>query len=123
MAGQQDNINDRIEKDRQRIADDTLREVWPLMDAVVKANKSGPRQRETSEIPELDLQGNLMAKQRKVSATRRTGPGKKGSQVVDLSQRHTSNISSWRMSVPSIISEIVSRDIDKFCRNPASQAG
>ena len=97
-------------------SDSKNRSTWPLMDAVVRANKSGGQQRETSEIPDLDLASNLMAKQRKAYATKRTGPGQKSTRTVSFAETCASHAAFRRMSIPSIISEIVSRDINKLCR-------
>ena len=104
-------------------SDSKNRSTWPLMDAVVRANKSGGKQRETSEIPDLDLASNLMAKQRKASATRRTGPGQESTRTVGFTEACASHATSRRMSIPSIISEIVSRDINKLCQASTLQAG
>ncbi len=104
-------------------SDSKNRPTWPLMDAVVRANKSGGKQRETSEIPDLDLASNLMARQRKASATRRTGPEQKSNPAVEFAETCASHAASRRLSIPSIISEIVSKDINKLCRASTLQAG
>ena len=72
------------------------------------------------EIPSFDLAEEIMAEQRKITATKRKGPGKKG-QVENL--RPEAESIDHRVEQPGpaqdeqMIADIVARDIEKLCKD------
>lgn len=73
------------------------------------------------EIPKFDLAEQILAEQRKLSAVRRKGPGKRAkTQIPQTIKPATHPIESPR--IPSeqeqIIAEIVARDIENLLKGP-----
>ncbi len=79
-----------------------------------KTKKTAP---ERSKIPKFDLAEEIMAEQRKITATKRKAPGKKNkveqlTEPIDDTARRPMPKSPGQ---EKIIAEIVTRDIEKFC--------
>lgn len=76
------------------------------------------------DIPSFDLAEEIMAEQRKITATKRKGPGKKG-QVENLKPEAESighTVERIGPALPEheqIIEDIVTRDIESLCRGDA----
>lgn len=86
-----------------------------------------PEQKQV-DIPKFDLAEEIMAEQRKITAVRRKGPGKKAeTEEVQLQ----SDLAGYSINQPTaltleedkIIAEIVARDIERLCRGDSSDSG
>jgi hypothetical protein len=90
------------------------------MKAKRPAAKSVATERAGGNIPKLDLDRQILAKQRKVTSVRRKGPGVKAKASTKTSEIASDEISSLR-AVPElaeedqVIAEIVARDIRRLC--------
>ena len=78
-------------------------------------------EQQRSEIPRFDLAEEIMAEQRKVSATRRKAPGKifeaqKAEEEVGPSRYAIRQPTPAQPYQQQIITEIVARDIEMLCR-------
>jgi len=84
------------------------------------AAKSPATERKSSDIPQLDLDKQILAKQRKVASVRRKGPGVKAKASTKAAETASGEIASFR-AVPGlaeqdrVIAEIVARDIRRLC--------
>ncbi|MHC4149406.1 MAG: hypothetical protein ACYSR5_07975 [Planctomycetota bacterium] len=82
-------------------------------------------EQERSEIPRFDLAEEIMAEQRKISATRRKAPGKtfeahKAEREVEAVGHATWWSTPAQPYQQQIITEIVARDIESLCRGDYS---
>ena len=119
------------EHEKQKQAENSLEKTQgdtsnmsPLMEAIVKANKEKKRHREQSEIPKFDLAEEIMAEHRKVTSKRRRSP-----QEITDAQKQTAKPETARHAIRhfetipleqiQIIREIVARDIERLCGEPA----
>jgi len=104
------------------------KETTPLP-KVVGINKKEETEtlREKGEIPSFDLAEEIMAKQRKVTAIKRKGPGRKNEaqKLKPETQPVEHIIEQSKPVLPEqerIITEIVARDIERLCRGDYSSA-
>jgi len=93
----------------------------PKTGAKRKISKAAGAGRKTSDIPQLDLDKQILAKQRKVTSVRRKGPGAKSKAPAKIAEI-ASPVRRAIRAVPElpeqdrIIAEIVARDIERLCR-------
>jgi hypothetical protein len=125
------NDNEQIDGDTLQSKKDILRaqDVMPpykKIDAEDKSHsqtegRAAEAQRGKGEIPRFDLAEDIMAEQRKISAIRRKGPGRKIE-----SRKHEVEVGPAHYTIgqpmpaqsyqQQIIAEIVARDIERLCR-------
>ena len=96
----------------------TARNTGCLVDATEKSAEIAQKQ---VEIPKFDLAEEIMAEQRKITAIRRKGPGKKNEvqSQIDKVKSIGYAVTEPTQKPPQqeqIIAEIVARDIEKLCR-------
>ncbi|MCK4294280.1 MAG: hypothetical protein KAY65_13860 [Planctomycetes bacterium] len=90
-----------------------------------KAAKSPKAEQRAGEIPKFDLGEQILAEQRKITAVKRKGPGKKGKEPVK--EPEVEPIGPAARSAPElseheqVIAEIVARDIERLCEGDASK--
>ena len=89
----------------------------------VKAEKSESGDAAKSEIPQFDLANDIMAEQRKITAVRRKGPGKKAEAKEREPARKEAALDAKTVQTPvpmaqadKIIADIVRRDIERLCK-------
>jgi len=86
-----------------------------------KTTKASAARSNASDIPQLDLDRQILAKQRKVTSVRRKGPGAKSKASAETGEIASPGRRAIRV-VPElpeqdrIIAEIVARDIERLCR-------
>jgi len=90
-----------------------------------KPVSAGEAEQQRSEIPRFDLAEEIMAEQRKISATRRKSPGKtfeaqKAEEEVGPSRYAIRQPTPAQPYQQQIITEIVARDIEMLCRGEYS---
>jgi hypothetical protein len=84
------------------------------------APKSAAGEQRGGDIPQLDLNKQILAKQRKVTSVRRKGPGAKDKAPIKAAEIASGGIAGVR-AVPElaeqdqVIAEIVARDIRRLC--------
>ena len=84
--------------------------------------------REKPQIPKFDLAEEIMAEQRKITATKRKAPGKKIQAQKAQPQAEPVGYTTIEPPAPTlseqdrIIAEIVARDIERLCRGDTSDA-
>jgi len=84
------------------------------------ASKSAAGEQRGGDIPQLDLDRQILAKQRKVTSVRRKGPGVKAKAPIKAAEIASGEIAGVR-AVPElaeqdqVIAEIVARDIRRLC--------
>ncbi|MBN2138046.1 MAG: hypothetical protein JW720_09575 [Sedimentisphaerales bacterium] len=85
-----------------------------------KTTKSVAAGRKDSEIPQLDLDNQILAKQRRTASAKRRGPGVKSRGRVKASEaattgRRVSRAAPELSERDRVIAEIVARDIERLC--------
>ena len=81
-------------------------------DKPLQVKETGPGR---AEIPRFDLAKEIMAEQRKVTAIKRKGPGKKTEPAVEPIRYVTEPQGFTLSEQEQIITEIVARDIERLC--------
>jgi hypothetical protein len=117
--------NEQIDADIQQAKKDVLR-ARDIIPGAAKHDKpdSPPlpaAEQKQIEVPRFDLAEEIMAEQRKITAVKRQGPGKKTTveKVRPQAERLGLTIEPPMLASPEedrIIAEIVARDIDRLCR-------
>ena len=85
-----------------------------------KTTKGAGAGRQASEIPQLDLDKQILAKQRKATSVKRKGPGAKSRAAAKTAEVASPGRRAIR-AVPElpeedrVIAEIVARDIERLC--------
>ena len=93
----------------------------PIETTVPKKTPPAPAKQEEAEIPRFDLAEEIMAEQRKITAIRRKGPGKKTKAEREQLQAKPVSYTikqpgSEQTEQNRIIAEVVARDIERLCR-------
>ena len=86
-----------------------------------KTTKSPAAEQQGDNIPQLDLDKQILAGQRKVTSVRRKGPGSKRKPAAKAPEAKGVGGRIWRPALQiaereQIIAEIVAKDIEKLCR-------
>ena len=81
-----------------------------------------------ADVPQYNLGGHLMSDHRRVSATRRTGPGRRGQTAARpaeprLAQRRERILATETPEQRQVITEIVARDVEALRRAADASPG
>jgi len=93
----------------------------PIETTAQKKTPPAPTKQEEAEIPRFDLAEKIMAEQRKITAIRRKGPGKKTKAEREQLQAKPVSYTikqpgSEQTEQNRIIAEVVAKDIERLCR-------
>ena len=87
-----------------------------------KAPKEESKNGSESKIPQFDLANDIMAEQRKITAVRRKGPGKKTTPTKELATNEVAppdrpiRQQDSGTETDNLIADIVRRDIERLCK-------